>query len=113
MSEARFPQIVRDAMPQAAAEQDAKAQRAAATLDALCTNQQPQGGIPMSATIDADGNVRMEATLTPADRQVLRETARDMAVTHAERIGNPGGLRGLFPSNLVRFVPKKRPQPKE
>lgn len=64
---------------------------------------------PVQATMDASGTVRMDFTMSPEDRRVLRQVAQEQAHDHAERIGNPAGLRGLFPSNKVRTVIKRRP----
>lgn len=68
-----------------------------------------EGG--MTASMDAAGNVRLEATLTPDDRAVLRKVAQEQAATHADRIGNPGGLRGLFPTNNLRWTTRRSSTP--
>lgn len=65
----------------------------------------------MTAHMDGAGNVTLEATLTPTDRAVLRDVARDQAISHAEKIGSPQGLRGLFPTNHTRLVARRLKDP--
>lgn len=63
--------------------------------------------VSYEATLDGAGNVRLEATLGPQDRAVLRQVAQDAGRSHADAIGSPAGLRGLFHTNLSRFVHPK------
>lgn len=70
--------------------------------------QVPPAKTEYAASMDAQGNVRLEATLGPQDRAVLRQVAQDGARGFAQAIGSPAGLRGLFPTNRSRLVHPKQ-----
>ena len=72
------------------------------------TSGHPAQQPPITASMDAQGNVRMELQMTPDDRRMASQIAQQEAARHADSLASPVGLRGLFPSNRVRFTVKKR-----
>lgn len=92
-----------------------EARPAKTAWDAQGTSATPGAQVPpvniVTEQVNAD-TVALKYVLGPDDRRMVRESNQREAMHHADRIGNPAGLAGLFPTNRLKWKTRKvQPMP--